>query len=44
VSWRIGDGPVAETLTLYQQALAEHGKTDEQIRTAVHILGKLLGA
>ena len=31
-------------LTLYQQALAEHGKTDEQIRTAVHIIGKLLGA
>jgi len=31
-------------LTLYQQALAEHGKSDEQIRTAVHIIGKLLGA
>jgi hypothetical protein len=31
-------------LALYQQALAEHGKTDEQIRTAVHIVGKLLGA
>jgi hypothetical protein len=31
-------------LALYQQALAEHGKTDEQIRTAVHIIGKLLGA
>jgi len=31
-------------LGLYQQALAEHGKTDEQIRTAVHIIGKLLGA
>lgn len=31
-------------LTLYQTALAQHGKTDEQIRTAVHIIGKLLGA
>jgi hypothetical protein len=30
-------------LTLYQTALAEHAKTDEQIRTAVHIIGKLLG-
>jgi hypothetical protein len=31
-------------LILYQQALAQHGKTDEQIRTAVHVVGKLLGA
>ena len=40
-----GDGSTdIANLTLYQQALAEHGKTDEQIRTAVHIIGKLLGA
>jgi hypothetical protein len=40
-----GDGSTdVANLTLYQQALAEHGKTDEQIRTAVHIIGKLLGA
>jgi len=31
-------------LVLYQTALAQHGKSDEQIRTAVHIIGKLLGA
>ena len=31
-------------LTTYQQALAEHGKLDEQIRTGVHIVAKLLGA
>ena len=31
-------------LTTYQQALAEHGKLDEQIRTGVHIIAKLLGA
>jgi hypothetical protein len=31
-------------MTLYQTALAEHAQTDERIRTAVHILGKLLGA
>ena len=37
-------GTDVANLTLYQQALAEHGKTDEQIRTAVHIIGKLLGA
>jgi hypothetical protein len=30
--------------TTYQQALAEHGKLDEQIRTGVHIIAKLLGA
>ena len=40
-----GDGGTdVANLTLYQQALAEHGKTDEQIRTAVHIIAKLLGA
>jgi hypothetical protein len=40
-----GDGQTdVANLTLYQQALAEHGKSDEQIRTVVHILGKLLGA
>jgi len=40
-----GDGTTdVANLTLYQTALAEHGKTDEQIRTAVHIIGKLLGA
>jgi hypothetical protein len=40
-----GDGGTdIANLTLYQQSLAEHGKTDEQIRTAVHIIGKLLGA
>jgi hypothetical protein len=37
-------GTDVANLTLYQQALAEHGKSDEQIRTAVHIIGKLLGA
>ncbi|HEX7836719.1 MAG TPA: hypothetical protein VF469_04600 [Kofleriaceae bacterium] len=37
-------GTDVANLTLYQTALAEHGKTDEQIRTAVHIIGKLLGA
>ena len=37
-------GTDVANLTLYQQALAEHGKTDEQIRTAVHIIAKLLGA
>jgi len=31
-------------MTLYQRALAEHGKLDEQIRTGVHIVAKLLGA
>jgi len=40
-----GDGSTdVANLTLYQQALAEHAQTDERIRTAVHILGKLLGA
>ena len=40
-----GEGGIdVANLALYQQALAEHGKTDEQIRTAVHIIGKLLGA
>jgi hypothetical protein len=39
-----GDGSTdVANLTLYQTALAEHAKTDEQIRTAVHIIGKLLG-
>ena len=37
-------GTDVANLTLYQQALAEHGKTDEQIRTAVQIIAKLLGA
>jgi hypothetical protein len=37
-------GTDVANLTLYQQALAEHGKSDEQIRTAVHIIAKLLGA
>jgi hypothetical protein len=36
-------GTDVANLTLYQTALAEHAKTDEQIRTAVHIIGKLLG-
>lgn len=31
-------------LTLYQRALAEYAKLDEQIRTGVHIVAKLLGA
>ena len=31
-------------MTLYQRALAEHGKLDERIRTGVHIVAKLLGA
>ena len=31
-------------LTTYPQALAEHGTLDEQIRTGVHILARLLGA
>jgi hypothetical protein len=31
-------------MALYQRALAEHGKLDEQIRTGVHIVAKLLGA
>ena len=40
-----GDGTTdTANLILYQQALAQHGKTDEQIRTAVHVIGKLLGA
>ena len=40
-----GDGATDVTnLTLYQRALAEHGKLDEQIRTGVHIVAKLLGA
>ena len=40
-----GDGSTdVANLTLYQTALAEHAQTDERIRTAVHILGKLLGA
>jgi hypothetical protein len=39
-----GDAPTdVANLTLYQTALAEHAKSDEQIRTAVHIIGKLLG-
>ena len=37
-------GTDVANLTLYQQALAEHAQTDERIRTAVHIIGKLLGA
>jgi hypothetical protein len=37
-------GTDVANLILYQQALADHGKTDEQIRTAAHILAKLLGA
>ena len=37
-------GTDVANLTLYQTALAEHAQTDERIRTAVHILGKLLGA
>jgi len=36
-------GTDVANLTLYQTALAEHGKTDERIRTAVHIMAKLLG-
>lgn len=40
-----GDGQTdIANLTLYQQALAEHAQADERIRTAAHILGKLLGA
>ncbi|TMQ05233.1 MAG: hypothetical protein E6J90_49600 [Deltaproteobacteria bacterium] len=40
-----GDGSTdVANLTLYQTALAEHAQTDERIRTAVHIIGKLLGA
>jgi hypothetical protein len=40
-----GDGGTdVANLTLYQTALAEHAQTDERIRTAVHIIGKLLGA
>jgi len=31
-------------LTLYQRSLAEYAKFDEQIRTGVHIVAKLLGA
>ena len=37
-------GTDVANLTLYQRALAEHGKLDEQIRTGVHIVAKLLGA
>jgi hypothetical protein len=37
-------GTDVANLTLYQTALAEHAQTDERIRTAVHIIGKLLGA
>jgi hypothetical protein len=37
-------GTDVANLVLYQQALAEHAQTDERIRTAVHIIGKLLGA
>ena len=40
-----GDGQTdVANLTLYQTALAEHAQTDERIRTAVHVIGKLLGA
>jgi hypothetical protein len=31
-------------LVIYQQAIAEHGKLDEQIRTGATIIAKLLGA
>jgi hypothetical protein len=31
-------------LVTYQQAIAEHGKLDEQIRTGASIIAKLLGA
>ena len=37
-------GTDVANLTLYQRALAEHAKFDEQIRTGVHIVAKLLGA
>jgi hypothetical protein len=37
-------GTDVANLTTYQQALAEHGKLDEQIRTGVHIIARLLGA
>ena len=37
-------GTDVANLVLYQKALAEHGKLDEQIRTGVHIVAKLLGA
>lgn len=37
-------GTDVANLALYQRALAEHGKLDEQIRTGVHIVAKLLGA
>jgi hypothetical protein len=37
-------GTDVANLVLYQQALAEHAQNDERIRTAVHIIGKLLGA
>lgn len=37
-------GTDVANLTLYQRSLAEHGKLDEQIRTGVHIVAKLLGA
>lgn len=37
-------GTDVANLTLYQRALAEHAKLDEQIRTGVHIVAKLLGA
>jgi hypothetical protein len=40
-----GDGSTdVANLTLYQKSLAEHAKLDEQIRTGVHIVAKLLGA
>jgi hypothetical protein len=37
-------GTDVANLTLYQRSLAEHAKLDEQIRTGVHIVAKLLGA
>jgi len=37
-------GTDVANLTLYQRALAEYAKFDEQIRTGVHIVAKLIGA
>jgi hypothetical protein len=33
-----------QNFVIYQQALAEHGKLDEQIRTGASIIARLLGA
>ncbi len=30
-------------LVTYQEALADHGKTDERIRTVAHVIGVVLG-